>query len=145
VELTKLEHNAMLVGVFQLLQARQNEAEAQRDYIEAQRQYWSARTDLDRALNGIIAETSFTPQPISRPASASTSIEEATDGITRRKILFSSIAASVAGLVGRRRAEAQHAHHGASPSALAPPRRTNGRTSVITPTARRCPTAWPAG
>ena len=61
VELTKLEHNAMVVGVFQLLQARQNEAEAQRDYIEAQREYWSARTDLDRALNGIVAQTSFTP------------------------------------------------------------------------------------
>ncbi len=53
VELTKLEHNAMLVGIFQLLQARQSEAEAQRDYIDAQRDYWSARTDLDRALQGI--------------------------------------------------------------------------------------------
>jgi cobalt-zinc-cadmium efflux system outer membrane protein len=53
VELTKLEHNAMLVGVFQLLQARQNEAQAQRDSVEAQREYWNARTDLDRALQGI--------------------------------------------------------------------------------------------
>ncbi|HEX7831923.1 MAG TPA: TolC family protein [Thermoanaerobaculia bacterium] len=61
VELTKLEHNAMLVGIFQLLQARQNEAEAQSDYIEAQRQYWSARTDLDRVLQGIVDDTSFTP------------------------------------------------------------------------------------
>ena len=56
VELTKLEHNAMLVGVFQLLEAKQNEAEAQSDYIEAQREYWSARTDLDRALQGIAEE-----------------------------------------------------------------------------------------
>ena len=56
VELTKLEHNAMLVGIFQLLQARQSEAEAQSDYIEAQREYWSARTDLDRALQGIAEE-----------------------------------------------------------------------------------------
>jgi len=53
VELTKLEHNAMLVGVFQLLQARQNEMQARRDFIEAQREYWSARTDLDRALQGV--------------------------------------------------------------------------------------------
>ena len=53
VELTKLEHNAMLVGIFQLLQARQNEAEAESDFIEAQREYWSARTSLDRALQGI--------------------------------------------------------------------------------------------
>jgi cobalt-zinc-cadmium efflux system outer membrane protein len=60
VELTKLEHNAMLVGIFQLLQARQSEAEAQSEYIEAQREYWSARTDLDRALQGIAGDTSAT-------------------------------------------------------------------------------------
>lgn len=61
VELTKLEHNAMLVGVFQLLQAKQNEMQARRDYIDAQREYWSARTDLDRALQGITTDTSFAP------------------------------------------------------------------------------------
>jgi cobalt-zinc-cadmium efflux system outer membrane protein len=53
VELTKLEHNAMLIGIFQLLQARENEARAESDFIEAQREYWSARTNLDRALQGI--------------------------------------------------------------------------------------------
>jgi cobalt-zinc-cadmium efflux system outer membrane protein len=53
VELTKLEHNAMLIGIFQLLQARRNEAQAQSDYVDAQREYWNARTDLDRALHGI--------------------------------------------------------------------------------------------
>ena len=61
VELTKLEHNAMLVGIFQLLQARQNEMQARRDFIEAQRDYWSARTNLDRALQGIADDPSFTP------------------------------------------------------------------------------------
>jgi cobalt-zinc-cadmium efflux system outer membrane protein len=61
VELTKLEHNAMLVGVFQLLQARQNEARAQREAIDALREYWSARTNLDRALQGIADESSFEP------------------------------------------------------------------------------------
>ena len=63
VELTKLEHNAMLVGIFQLLQARQNEAAAQSDYIEAQREYWSARTDLDRALQGIAEDPSSSLVP----------------------------------------------------------------------------------
>ncbi|MBV9493124.1 MAG: TolC family protein [Acidobacteria bacterium] len=53
VELTKLEHNAMLVGVYQLLAARQNEAQAMRDALDAQRDYWTARNDLDAALNGI--------------------------------------------------------------------------------------------
>jgi outer membrane protein, heavy metal efflux system len=61
VQLTKLEHNAMLVGIFQLLQARQNELQAQRDYVEAQREYWTARTDLDRALQGVASDTSFVP------------------------------------------------------------------------------------
>jgi cobalt-zinc-cadmium efflux system outer membrane protein len=61
VQLTKLEHNAMLVGIFQLLQAKQNELQARRDFIEAQREYWTARTDLDRALQGIASDTFFTP------------------------------------------------------------------------------------
>lgn len=61
LELTKLEHNAMLVGVFQLLQAKQNEMQARRDYIDAQREYWSARTDLNRALQGVASDPSFTP------------------------------------------------------------------------------------
>lgn len=61
LELTKLEHNAMLVGVFQLLQAKQNEMQARRESIDAQREYWSARTDLDRALQGVASDPSFTP------------------------------------------------------------------------------------
>lgn len=61
VELTKLEHNAMLIGIFQLLQAKQNEMQARRDSIEAQREYWAARVGLDRVLQGIPSDTSFTP------------------------------------------------------------------------------------
>jgi outer membrane protein, heavy metal efflux system len=61
VELTKLEHNAMLVGVFQLLQAKQNEMQARRDSIDAQREYWAARTELDRALQGVSSNPSFNP------------------------------------------------------------------------------------
>ena len=53
VQLTTIEHNAMLAGVFQLLQAKSNEAAAQRDFIDAQREYWTARIDLDRALHGV--------------------------------------------------------------------------------------------
>jgi cobalt-zinc-cadmium efflux system outer membrane protein len=53
VDLTQLELNAMQAGIFQLLQAKQNEIEARRDSIDAQRDYWIARTNLDRALSGI--------------------------------------------------------------------------------------------
>lgn len=52
VELTKLQQNSMLAGVYQVLQARQNEANARREYIDAQLAYWSARNNLERALNG---------------------------------------------------------------------------------------------
>ena len=71
VELTKLEHNAMLVGVFQLLQAKQSEAQARRDFIDAQLDYWSARNNLDRALNGVANGTRRScRRPIRFPASA---------------------------------------------------------------------------
>ncbi len=63
VDLTQLEQNAMLVGIFQLLQAKQNELDARRNYIDSQRDYWLARTNLDRALSGIDMEgqRSFAP------------------------------------------------------------------------------------
>jgi cobalt-zinc-cadmium efflux system outer membrane protein len=53
VALTQLEQNAMLVGIFQLLQAKQNELSARRNYIDAQREYWAARNNFERALSGI--------------------------------------------------------------------------------------------
>lgn len=63
VELTKLEHNAMIAGVFQLLQAKQNEAQARRDFIDAQRDYSRARNSLDRTLNGVATDIAFMPPP----------------------------------------------------------------------------------
>ena len=54
VEQTQLQFNGMLVGVNQLIQAKQREISAQREYIEAQREYWLARTELDRALGASI-------------------------------------------------------------------------------------------
>lgn len=63
VELTKLEHNAMLIGVYQLLQAKQNEMQARREFIDAQREYWTARTDLDRALQGVASDAAGDASP----------------------------------------------------------------------------------
>ena len=76
VELTTLEHNAMLVGPFQLLQARQNEAQARRDFVDAQLDYWAARNELDRALNGIITPTSFIPATNQLAIKRSTTLPE---------------------------------------------------------------------
>ena len=53
LKLTQLEYNAMLRGVFQLLEARQNLASAERDEIMATRDYWVGRTGLESALQGV--------------------------------------------------------------------------------------------
>jgi cobalt-zinc-cadmium efflux system outer membrane protein len=49
---TLREYNGMLVGVFQLLQARRDEADAARRYVEALTEYWASRTELERAVGG---------------------------------------------------------------------------------------------
>ena len=53
LHLTQLEYNAMLRGVFQLIDARKNLDAARREEIIATRDYWVARTDLDSAMLGV--------------------------------------------------------------------------------------------
>lgn len=53
LRLNQLEYNAMLRGVFQLIEARQNLARAQREEVMATRDYWAARTELDTAISGV--------------------------------------------------------------------------------------------
>jgi cobalt-zinc-cadmium efflux system outer membrane protein len=50
VHLSEDQYHAMLLGAYQLLLAKQNEVTAYREYIEAARDYWMARSDLERAL-----------------------------------------------------------------------------------------------
>ena len=52
VQQTQLQFNAMQVGVFELLQAKQSEIDAGRDYVEALRDYWVARSELERDVGG---------------------------------------------------------------------------------------------
>ncbi len=58
VEQTQREYNFMLAGVFQLLQAKQGEIDAQRESLEARRDYWVARTELEHALGGSLLAAS---------------------------------------------------------------------------------------
>lgn len=61
---TQLQYNAMILGVFQLLQAKRDEIDAGRDYIEAIQDYWLARTELERAVGGRLPTTAgATTQP----------------------------------------------------------------------------------
>ena len=49
-------YNYMLVGPMALLQAKRDEIEAYQNYIEAVRDYWSARAELERAVARPIEE-----------------------------------------------------------------------------------------
>ncbi len=50
VKYSQEQYDAMLLGVYPLLQAKQNEFATYREYIEALRDYWMARSDLERAV-----------------------------------------------------------------------------------------------
>ncbi|HEV8238336.1 MAG TPA: TolC family protein [Thermoanaerobaculia bacterium] len=59
LELTQLETNAMLRGVFDLFRARQDLDEARREEVLARRDYWVAKSELQSALLGV---KGFEPQ-----------------------------------------------------------------------------------
>jgi outer membrane protein, heavy metal efflux system len=52
VKESQLRYNSMLLGVFQLLQARREQIEVYRDYLDTVRDYWFTRADLERASGG---------------------------------------------------------------------------------------------
>ncbi len=54
--LTLQQYNGMLKGAYDLLTAKASEAAAERSHIEAWRDYWIARADLERAVGGQLAE-----------------------------------------------------------------------------------------
>ncbi len=49
---TLAQYNAMLVGAFETFQARKEDVEAERGMIEATRDYWMTRAELERAVGG---------------------------------------------------------------------------------------------
>lgn len=51
---TLLQHNAMQIGVFELLLAKQREIEDQIQFIHRQREYWISKVELQTLLNGHI-------------------------------------------------------------------------------------------
>ncbi len=52
VNQTQLQYNAMQMGPLELLTAKERELNAERTYIETWRDYWIARTELERAMHG---------------------------------------------------------------------------------------------
>lgn len=70
---TQERQNYMLVGVFELLLAKQQEFDAYQGYLEAVRDYWLARVDLMRAVgtrlpsDSTSTETTVGPEEILQP------------------------------------------------------------------------------
>lgn len=60
VDQTQLQYNAMQVGVFQLLQAKQAQIDAGRAYLEIVKDYWLARADLEGAVGGALPDGAAT-------------------------------------------------------------------------------------
>jgi cobalt-zinc-cadmium efflux system outer membrane protein len=60
VMLSQQQYDAMLIGTYQLLQSKQNEVTAYRELIEALRDYWLSRANLERATGGSLPSTSQT-------------------------------------------------------------------------------------
>jgi outer membrane protein, heavy metal efflux system len=64
---TQREYNAMQVGPYQLLQAKRDEIETGRAYIETLRDYWLSRVALDRAVGIALPIEGDAPKPSSLP------------------------------------------------------------------------------
>ena len=60
LDLTLLHYNMMLKGNYDLLLAKRSEVESEKAYIEAWREYWVARSNLERSLGGRLPETAAT-------------------------------------------------------------------------------------
>jgi outer membrane protein, heavy metal efflux system len=52
VEQAQLEYNAMLIGLFQLLQAKRAQVQTAAAYVAQAREYWIARTNVEQLLAG---------------------------------------------------------------------------------------------
>lgn len=59
IDETQLEYNAMQTGVFELLRAKQDEVNAGKEYVEALRDYWVARAELEKAVGGSLGGKIF--------------------------------------------------------------------------------------
>lgn len=77
VDETQLQLNAMNVGVFQLLQAKRDQIETARSYVETLRTYWTARAEVDQLLAGRVPRRGA---DLEAPAPADDPEESGTDG-----------------------------------------------------------------
>ncbi len=74
---TELQYNAMGVGIFQLLQAKRDQIEAARSYVEVLREYWVLRAEADQLLAGRLPRQ---PSQIEDPGGGGAGMAEPVQG-----------------------------------------------------------------
>ncbi|MBZ4415314.1 TolC family protein [Myxococcus sp. RHSTA-1-4] len=68
VDQSQLQYNGMQIGLYQLLAAKREQVEAYRSYVEAVRDYWMARAELERLVGGRLPGRTTQPtQPETQP------------------------------------------------------------------------------
>jgi outer membrane protein, heavy metal efflux system len=65
---TQLQYNGMFIGVIGLLSAKQEEINAGSRYVEALRDYWVARSELEAAVGGRLSQSAPTTAAALEPA-----------------------------------------------------------------------------
>lgn len=68
LEQTQLQYNGMFKSVFELLQAKEKQIIAAEEFIEALKEYWLARTELELAVGGKIKDVPVTERPVLQSA-----------------------------------------------------------------------------
>jgi cobalt-zinc-cadmium efflux system outer membrane protein len=68
VEETQRHYNAMQIGPIQLVQAKREQIDVGRRYIETLTEYWIARTELERAVGGELAIEGGSPEAVETPS-----------------------------------------------------------------------------
>jgi cobalt-zinc-cadmium efflux system outer membrane protein len=63
---TQLQYNAMQLGVFELLRAKEQQTEGAARYVETLRDYWLAQGDLTLILSGRLPPGEARPAPQGR-------------------------------------------------------------------------------
>ena len=72
VDLSQLYYNGMLLGAYQLLTAKQTQMDTYRMYVEALRDYWAARAELERAVGGRLITAASGTDSVAAPGPDST-------------------------------------------------------------------------
>ena len=62
VALSQQHYNGMFIGPAELLRARQEQIESSQGYLEALRNYWQARAELERALGSRVTSAASPPR-----------------------------------------------------------------------------------